>query len=449
MIYYIGLFIGGLILFFFESIVWAKLYDEKINFKNAFLYISIIILTLLSILNHMYVNAFVRIVVITVIMCFCNWMIFRKKINEVIISTVFSQLLLTIADVIFALLVVGVFGQDTDFIKNYVFDTFIGNIIVAFIFILISKFKIIKKMYIGLINLTDKIEIDYWGNFCVLLIISLSFLMAIIYYDLKSIYVIIINSLLLFIYSFIVYKSANEKSINIMVKAENKSLMTSLKEYENMVDRQRVDNHENKNQLLIIKNMIKKKDKDVVEYIDTIVKDEHEEDEALYTRVKTIPTGGLQGIIYQKMLTMKSENILFSLDVSRDVRKIDLSNFSMEDNYKLCKIIGVVLDNAIEESKNLDDKVIMISLYVDEGLLVIDISNRFKSDVEVDKIDKEGYTTKGDGHGYGLSLVKQIVDESNGKFINDRKVTKDIFKQVIKVKIQYKKTVRILFLAVL
>ena len=47
----------------------------------------------------------------------------------------------------------------------------------------------------------------------------------------------------------------NEKNTSIMIKAENKSLMESLSEYENMVDRQRVDNHENKNQLLIIKNM--------------------------------------------------------------------------------------------------------------------------------------------------------------------------------------------------
>ena len=39
-------------------------------------------------------------------------------------------------------------------------------------------------------------------------------------------------------------------------------------------------------------------------------------------RVMTIPSGGLQGIIYQKMLVMKDKNIIFSLDVSRDVRKI-------------------------------------------------------------------------------------------------------------------------------
>ena len=181
--------------------------------------------------------------------------------------------------------------------------------------------------------------------------------------------------------------------------------------------------------------MIKKNDKDVVKYIDTIVKDQKEDDEALYTRVMTIPSGGLQGIIYQKMLVMKDERILFSLDVSRDVRKIELDDFSMEDNYRLCKIVGVLLDNAIEESRKIDDKRIMISLYVDNNKLVIDISNRFEGKVEVDKLDDEGYTTKGDGHGYGLSLVKKILSESD-IFENERSVRRDVFKQVVRVKIK-------------
>ena len=45
----------------------------------------------------------------------------------------------------------------------------------------------------------------------------------------------------------------------------------SLIEYEDMIDKYRVNNHENKNQLLLIQNMIKHKDKNVSEYIDNLV----------------------------------------------------------------------------------------------------------------------------------------------------------------------------------
>ena len=50
----------------------------------------------------------------------------------------------------------------------------------------------------------------------------------------------------------------------------------------------------------------------------------------------------------------------------------------------------------------------------------------------MDVLDDEGFTTKGDGHGYGLSLVKKIVSESD-VFVNERQVNNNIFKQIIKV----------------
>ena len=254
-----------------------------------------------------------------------------------------------------------------------------------------------------------------------------------IYFKLNTYYIFFINIVLIVIYSYVIIKNLETSSRNEVIKTENESLMDSLHQYEDMVDRQRVDNHENKNQLLIIKNMIKKNDKDVVKYIETIVKDQMEDDEALYTRVMTIPSGGLQGIIYQKMLVMKDEHIKFSLDVGRGVREIELNKLSMDDNYRLCKIVGVFLDNAIEESRKIDDKCIMISLFVDEGDLVIEVSNKFEGKIDVDKLDEFGYTTKGDGHGYGLSLVKKILSETD-TFANERSIKRNVFKQIIKIK---------------
>lgn len=432
---YIGFFIGCVFMFMAEVFVWSRFFEKKINCKSFWPYLSVLLLSLLGSFNQIFVNAFVRILTITILMCFCNWLIFRRKFNETVISVIYGQFITTFADVLFTLSIIILFGKDALYVRENFFETFIANVVISSMYIGISYIPFVKKVYLKLIEFTNKIKIKSFILICLLIIISINFLTAIIYYDAKSIYVIIVNTLLLIIYSLIVYKAMNQKNINNIVEAENKSLMESLHQYEDMVDRQRVDNHENKNQLLIIKNMIKKNDKDVIKYIDTVVKDEKEDDEALYTKVKNIPSGGLQGIIYQKMLSMKDNRILFSLDVSRDVRKIDLEKMNIEDNYKLCKIVGVLLDNAIEESLKIDDRRIMISLYVDEDMLIIDISNRFDGKIDFDKIDEEGYTTKGKGHGYGLSLVKKLVT-GNDCFINERKVNKDVFKQIIKFKIK-------------
>ncbi len=427
--------ISFLVLCFAQIFSWSQFYKEKINFKNIIFYLSLLVMFFLGFLTYFYTSAYVRMILDMLLFCLCNFLIFRKKLNEVIVSTIYSHFLLTISDVLCALLVMCFFRVSASEISDDVFFTSCGNLLTSFVFIFFCSRSFIVMFYTKLLNLTSKIKFKYLFLICLFVMLCINFLMATIYYRLNSILIILINSFLVVIYSYIIYRSLNERNNSILIKAENDSLMESLHQYEDMVDRQRVDNHENKNQLLIIKNMIKKNDKDVVKYIETIVKDQMEDDESLYTRVMTIPSGGLQGIIYQKMLVMKDENILFSLDVSRDVRKIDLEDLGMEDNYRLCKIVGVLLDNAIEESRNIDDKRIMICLYVDDNKLVIDISNRFNGNIDFERLDEEGYTTKGDGHGYGLSLVKKILSETD-IFENERSVKKDVFKQIVKVKIK-------------
>ena len=96
--------------------------------------------------------------------------------------------------------------------------------------------------------------------------------------------------------------------------------------------------------------------------------------------------------------------------------------------------MGIILDNAIEETIkfNRKEREIVISMYIDE-LFVIEVSNRIKDNIELDKIYDKGYTSKEKGHGYGLSLLKKIIDK-NDNVINELKITNDIFTQIIKIK---------------
>ena len=429
----VGLFIGGLIMMLVEFYLWSIFYDSKLNYRSFLLYFSLFFLTLISFIIYSYVSVFVRISIVTFFLLIFNRLLFKRRFNEILISTLYGQFLLAISDSIGISILALFYRNGIDFVKNNFFGTLIGNIVVSLIFLFIVHLGFIKKIYLKLVGVTNQIKNNSLIIISFISIVSINILMALSFYKLNSFCVIIINLVLLIIYSIVIYKSLSEKNNSIIVKAENDSLMSSLHLYEDMVDRQRVDNHENKNQLLIIRNMIKKKDKDVIKYIETIVKDQKEDDEALYTRVMTIPSGGLQGIIYQKMLVMKDENITFSLDVGRRVRDFDLSKLSIDDNYRLCKIIGVLLDNAIEESRNIKDKCIMISLFIDSGDLIIDVSNRFEGKIDIDKLDESGYTTKGDGHGYGLSLVKKILSETKA-FENERCINRNVFKQIIRIK---------------
>ena len=201
-----------------------------------------------------------------------------------------------------------------------------------------------------------------------------------------------------------------------------------------MLDYQRVNNHENKNQLLVIKSMIEKKDKKLMDYINEIIKEKREDNEIVYNMAKRIPSGGLQGLIYQKMLLMQEKNIEISLDINNKVRKIDFEKLSAKMNYDICRIVGIIIDNAIEETVKFDKKEreIIISMYIDDDF-IIEVSNRIKDDIDLNKIYEKGYTSKKKGHGYGLSLLKKIVDE-NEQIRNEVKIVNNIFTQIVKIK---------------
>ncbi len=96
--------------------------------------------------------------------------------------------------------------------------------------------------------------------------------------------------------------------------------------------------------------------------------------------------------------------------------------------------MGVFLDNAIEAVKGLRKKEISIEMYTIDNQLCIDITNNFKGTLELDKIANMKYTTKGDGHGYGLTLVNNILNEEQDTLENEKGINRDTFTQTLKIK---------------
>jgi len=204
-----------------------------------------------------------------------------------------------------------------------------------------------------------------------------------------------------------------------------------------MMSKYRIENHKNKNLLLTIRAMIVNKEKDIPKYIDSIVKDKYEDNEKLLLQMNVIPSGGLRATIYSEILKIKDNKINYYLNIDKRLKTIDLIEMDTDQTIDICKIIGVFIDNAIEEVKKLKTKNIEISLYLEDDKLNIKVSNNYKDKINIDKIFDAGYTTKGKGHGFGLALVKKIT-ENNQKIVNRIEISKDVFSQIISIK--YKKT---------
>ncbi|MBB6218431.1 sensor histidine kinase regulating citrate/malate metabolism [Anaerosolibacter carboniphilus] len=115
----------------------------------------------------------------------------------------------------------------------------------------------------------------------------------------------------------------------------------------------------------------------------------------------------------RKCAIAESKGITVEMDITTS-----LENLRM-DPIELCKVLFNLLDNAIYELEHSDheQKILSIDISDHDHRYCIAIGNSYPilpSEL-YDRVFQPRYTTKnGEGHGYGLSIVKQIVDKNKG-----------------------------------
>ena len=412
--------------------------NKKIDLKKANVYLAAIFLITISIINFFYVVDSLRFFVSTISVVITCCILFRDSTNKTIASAIVSQIIVFIAELIFVLLLILFFGANGSMLLNEYYGSLLTVAVISIISILLIHLGPVKKIIANIFGMIAKLKLKYMTIIMLMAIIVVNILLSSVYHDIGIFNILIMNSLFMLVYLFIAYKSLKDKSSMIKMQAENKALLNNLEEYEKMLDYQRVANHENKNQLLVVRSLLKENENsDALNYVNEVLDDKKDDNDVLFGRAKKIPSGGLQGIVYQKMLVMNDKNIKPILDVSNSVKKFKLENLDIKLNYDICRIIGVFLDNAIEETEKLDEREIMLSMYEQNNDLVIEISNKFKNVPDLERLEEKGYSTKGKGHGYGLSLVNDIVNNNN-QIINEKGITRNIFTQKLIIKMQFK-----------
>lgn len=412
--------------------------NKKIDLKKANVYLAAIFLITISIINFFYVVDSLRFFVSTISVVITCCILFRDSTNKTIASAIVSQIIVFIAELIFVLLLILFFGANGSMLLNEYYGSLLTVAVISIISILLIHLGPVKKIIANIFGMIAKLKLKYMTIIMLMAIIVVNILLSSVYHDIGIFNILIMNSLFMLVYLFIAYKSLKDKSSMIKMQAENKALLNNLEEYEKMLDYQRVANHENKNQLLVVRSLLKENENsDALNYVNEVLDDKKDDNDVLFGRAKKIPSGGLQGIVYQKMLVMNDKNIKPILDVSNSVKKFKFENLDTKLNYDICRIIGVFLDNAIEETEKLDEREIMLSMHEQNNDLVIEISNKFKNVPDLERLEEKGYSTKGKGHGYGLSLVNDIVNNNN-QIINEKGITRNIFTQKLIIKMQFK-----------
>ena len=128
---------------------------------------------------------------------------------------------------------------------------------------------------------------------------------------------------------------------------------------------------------------------------------------------KIINNPAVYSILTNKYYMAQKEKILMNIEVMIDLKEIKISA------YEFCRILGILLDNAIEAAKECEEKVINVRFIkdfkVNRELVIIENSYK-KVDLDIEKIFEKGYSTKKekkDNHGLGLWTVRKILNQTD------------------------------------
>jgi len=243
-------------------------------------------------------------------------------------------------------------------------------------------------------------------------------------------YLVIIVMLICILLYLFKQKIENEK-----ISKKYDELLDAMKSYESDIEEQRTLRHETKNEFATIKCKLQDKEdnKTIIEYIDSVIGEKEKAGSTKYSKFKYLPSNGLKGFFYYKFIEAEKKGINVSINISKQIENSFLKDIETKDFKDLARIIGVYLDNAIEASSTSEDKKLGIEMYLIKEKIEIIITNTFNNEINLDKIGKESFSTKGKHRGHGLLLVNKILSENN-MFEAKNEIRGNIYIQSLKIK---------------
>ncbi|MCG2292377.1 GHKL domain-containing protein [Staphylococcus epidermidis] len=135
----------------------------------------------------------------------------------------------------------------------------------------------------------------------------------------------------------------------------------------------------------------------------------------------------IKGLITTKIIQAQEKRIPISIEVPDEIDRISMNTV------ELSRIIGIIVDNAIEASENLEEPLINIAFIDNEEAVTFIVMNKCSDDIpKIHELFEQGFSTKGDNRGLGLSTLKELTD-SNENVLLDTVIENGYFVQKVEI----------------
>lgn len=416
---------------FFMIIMYNLLSNRKrITLKDI---IIILLISFLSLINTLTNYTLSKTLIFYILLVSCIKLVYNHDIKKVLVSSLLIYLVVMFAEIIFGMIVCFLPLKNVVEVNEHAFIKLMISTLIMLISLSIFYIKPLKRRFTKLIDYLEKKDMFYISLILLLILLflsSITFKNALNYASLTyQIINIIIFIVLLIVFIVAIYNIFKKN------KAEQNEeiLLNFIKKYEYLIDKDRINRHEMLNNLLVLKSFKDKNSKDYSKLIDKMVKDYKSTGSKVAHNLYNLPSG-LKGIIYYKLYDMEKENIKSNTNISSRVL-IKLDELDVDTYTRVCKIIGILLDNSIEACKECNEKVINIDIFEMSEGINIEISNTaIIKKIDLNRINEKSYSSKGKNRGYGLFLVNKMVD-SNKKISIKQEIIDDFFVTTLHIKL--------------
>lgn len=173
----------------------------------------------------------------------------------------------------------------------------------------------------------------------------------------------------------------------------------------------RAQNHEFMNKLHTISGLIQLEEYDeALQFISNVARNRNNISSILTKKIKD---PSLSAILFSKYNKAEESRVKFNIDESSNISKLPQFMTSEE----IVSIVGNLIENSLDAVDTDGSGEIYIKIVQQDKVIKIKVSDNGPGikDEYIDKIYDQGFTTKEGQRGYGMYIVKKIIERANGQ----------------------------------
>lgn len=139
----------------------------------------------------------------------------------------------------------------------------------------------------------------------------------------------------------------------------------------------------------------------------------------------------VKSLLYTKLLSISNKKLPFTLELAEPVPLLPV------DSLSLCRVLGILIDNAIEAARDSEEKQLRIAVFPTNTAVVFIIANSTPPlQTPLAQLSQPGYSSKPNHEGLGLASVARIL-RSLPQAALTTQYENGIFRQTLEIELNY------------